>query len=470
MSTLNSSVTLSTTLPSTTGYTLDTTVASGTTAEFSQDQKFKLQATSATGYDSGSHQYVTTYGLALANVTTSSSITLASGASSNYAYVSLSNFAVADDTFYVASYLKGANQVAFRVFDDTGATVIAETIVDSGTKVDSIYYDGSGALVLAYNNSTEFASLAFSDPDAPVANADTATMKQDAVLTVNVLANDTDPTSDTLSLISAEVVGGSADVAIVKGKLTVDYTGDALWLDETAQITVNYVVSDGSHSSTGTLTVDVTDPFNRITNGGQGDILLGAAGRDYVRAGGGDDIVQGSVGSDVILGEGGSDQIYGDAGDDILIGGTGDDSTLGGAGNDILLGGEGNDVVYGGGGDDTLIDSVGNDKARGFEGDDTIYDGAGKDTYTGGDGADTFYFFLGAGSNRIDDFDSSDTVRVDTEAAAGMAINRQGSSVSLELADGGQIKVMFESAKAAKATDWYEIGDYSVPTDSHGLY
>lgn len=470
MSTLSSSVTLSTTLPSTTGYTLDTTVASGATAELSQDQKFKLLATSQSIYDDLSETTTTTYGLALTNISTNPTIALASGSNSNYAYTSLSNFTVGGDTFYVASYLKGGSQLAFRVFDNMGATVIAETVADSGTKIDSVYYNGLGALVLAYNNSTEYASLAFSDPDTPVANADMATMKQDAVLTVNVLANDTAPTNNKLSLTSATVTSGSADVAIVKGKLTVDYTGAELWLDETAQVTVNYVVSDGTHSSTGTLTVDVTDPFNRITGGGNSDNLNGKAGRDYVTAGGEGDSVDGRAGADVIFGEAGSDHIQGGEGNDIIIGGAGVDSLFGDGGSDTIVDGENSDIVYCGGGNDTVITGAGDDTVSGEAGNDIIYMGAGDDLYYGGGGADTFYLFLGTGLSELLDFDSSDTVKIDTEAAAGMVISRIASTVTINLVDGGEIRVSFESAKEAKATDWYEIGDYSIPTDPHGLY
>lgn len=478
MPVLNSSVSLTATLPDTEAFNLDTVITSGATGELSQDKSFKLLATSQTGYSMSSHSYVTTYGLQLTNLATNGTITLETGSSASYQYTSLSNFTVGDDTFYIASYLKGGSQLAYRVFDNAGATVIAETLIDAGTRIDSLYYDERGALVLAYNNSTEFASLTFSDPDAPLAVADNATMKQDAELTVNVLANDTDPNSDKLTLSSATLVSGSADISVVKGKITVDYTGDSLWLDETAEITVSYVVTDGTHSSTGVLTVDVTDPFNRITGNEGSEKIDGTTGRDYIMAGDGKDVVRGGVGSDIIFGEAGNDRLIGEDGKDILIGGAGIDNLYGDDGNDILVDGDDNDLAVGGDGNDIFIGGAGPDISSGGAGRDTFYDGAGADFYNGEGGADTFYFFLGGGDvDKISEFAADDKIRIDMDAAAGMQIIRNSPaadwrpySVTMIFADGAEVIIEFLDKKDAKGTDWYEIGDYSVPTDPHGLY
>lgn len=478
MSALVSTLSLTTTLPSTEGYTLDTTITTGFANEYSQDEKFRLWAADETYYDSATHQYVTAYGLRLINTSTNATITLASRTSTSYTYTSLSNFTIGDETFYIASYLKGGNQLAFRVFDDTGAAVITETAVDSGTKIDGVYYDGLGALVLAYNNSTEYATLSFSDPNGPVAVADVATMKEDAKLTVDVLANDTDPNGDKLSITSASLVSGSADVAVVKGKVTVDYTGASLWLDETAQVEIQYVVSDGTHSSTGNLTIEVIDPFNRVTGDDSRQDGDGTSGRDYALLGAGNDRIAARSGSDVIFGEEGRDLVYGEDGNDIAIGGAERDHMSGGSGNDVLVSGEGLDRSSGDDGNDTFIDGAGNDYCFGDAGRDTFYDGAGGDWYTGGEGADTFYFFSSAGTgNVIREFDAQDKLRIDSDAAVGMQIlqntpaaNWRPYSVTIEFADGGDIILEFVDKKDAKGSDWYEIGDHSVPTDSHGLY
>ena len=68
-------------------------------------------------------------------------------------------------------------------------------------------------------------------------------------VTVDVLANDTDPDGDTLSLVSAgKPDHGTAEV--VDGNLV--YTPDAAWAGVD---TVTYTVTDGDKTATGTLTV-----------------------------------------------------------------------------------------------------------------------------------------------------------------------------------------------------------------------
>lgn len=470
---LNSSVSLTTTLPQTTGFTLDTIVTSGATAELSQDAKFSLKTTSAEVYDQNNHgNYITTYGLQLTNLATKGTVTLASGSSSSYQYTSLSNFTVGDDTFYIASYLKGGSQLAYRVFDDAGAAVIAETVVDTGTRIDSIYYDGAGALVLAYSNSTEFAALTFSHPDAPVAVTDTATMKQDDELKVAVVANDTDPNGDKLSLVSATVVSGSAEVSVVKGKVVVDYTGADLWLDETSEITIHYVVSDGTFSSTGVLTVDVTDGYNRM--GGSKESFSGTDGRDYIEAAGVNGGISAYEGDDIIIAGPKTKIIEGMGGDDIIISGADGTHLRGGAGNDILVAFGARALFRGDGGNDVIIDGPKQTSGYGGAGNDTFYDnGGGSDLYLGEAGADIFYFFLGAGAkNKIVGFDNNDLLRIDADAAVGMQVDRHKSQpvITFTLADGSEIVVVFDDIKDAKGSAWYEIGDYSIPTDPHGLY
>ena len=95
----------------------------------------------------------------------------------------------------------------------------------------------------------------------PVANADTASVLTGNSVTVDVLANDTDPnipaTSQVLSLTSASVSSGTAAVTVTPGGLQVvpgiGFTGD---------VVIQYVVGDGAGgSATGQLTVHVTSPF-----------------------------------------------------------------------------------------------------------------------------------------------------------------------------------------------------------------
>ncbi|MDJ0843665.1 tandem-95 repeat protein [Crocosphaera sp.] len=86
--------------------------------------------------------------------------------------------------------------------------------------------------------------------------------------------------------------------------------------------------------------------------------------------------------------------ITGTEGDDIIEGTNGDDLINGNVGNDLLTGGAGNDVLTGGSGNDLLTGGTGND------------------VLTGGSGGDIFNFSANEGRDRIEDFESGDTIRL----------------------------------------------------------
>ena len=90
-------------------------------------------------------------------------------------------------------------------------------------------------------------------------------------------------------------------------------------------------------------------------------------------------IFQGTNEGETIIGGFENDALRGDGGNDILRAGAGDDVVYGGSGNDVLYGGEDDDVINGGYGNDWLI---------------------------GGSGADKF--FINAGVNIIEDFDTKE--------------------------------------------------------------
>ena len=94
---------------------------------------------------------------------------------------------------------------------------------------------------------------------APVTQDDFADTGSGQAVTVDVLANDTDPDGDTLSLVSAgKPDHGTAEV--VDGNLV--YTPDATWAGVD---TVTYTVTDDDKTATGTLTVTTKagPPVNR---------------------------------------------------------------------------------------------------------------------------------------------------------------------------------------------------------------
>src|ERR671933_723785 len=188
----------------------------------------------------------------------------------------------------------------------------------------------------------------------PVANPDSATTAQNTAVTIaasTLLANDTDPNGDTLSLTGvSNPVNGS--VTFSNGTViftpSTNFTGDASF---------DYSISDGKG---GTSSANVSVAVGGIQIGGYGN-----------------------------------DTLTGTEGNDILIGGRGNDSLIGNAGNDTLIGGNGTDF---------LVGSAGNDLLDGGNGDDTLTGGLGTDTLTDGNDQDIFVFASGEGIDTITDF------------------------------------------------------------------
>jgi Ca2+-binding RTX toxin-like protein len=188
----------------------------------------------------------------------------------------------------------------------------------------------------------------------PVANTDSATTAQNTAVTIvasTLLANDTDPNGDSLSLTGvSNPVNGS--VTFSNGNViftpSTKFTGNASF---------NYSISDG-FGGTSSATVNV------------------------------------AVGG-IQIGGNGNDTLTGTAGDDSFNGGNGNDSLIGNAGNDTLIGGNGTDF---------LVGSAGNDLLNGDNGNDTLRGGLGNDTLTGGNGQDIFVFASGEGMDTINDF------------------------------------------------------------------
>ena len=108
--------------------------------------------------------------------------------------------------------------------------------------------------------------------DAPVGVADKITLDEDSVATGNVLANDTDVDNSSLTVTKFSLTnlpfvsfkaGETADLVI--GKLTIKANGDFTFTpakDYNGPVpSITYTLSDGSLTSTATLTFDIT-PVN----------------------------------------------------------------------------------------------------------------------------------------------------------------------------------------------------------------
>ena len=127
------------------------------------------------------------------------------------------------------------------VLNSSGVEVISYTITDGVSNASSTV---SVTIVTTSSN------------NPPVANSDSATINEDAPpLLIDVLANDSDPDGDTLTITA--VTADSGSVSIVNNKL--QYTPLA---NANGVVSINYTVDDGNGgTNTGSLLITVT-PVN----------------------------------------------------------------------------------------------------------------------------------------------------------------------------------------------------------------
>ncbi len=112
------------------------------------------------------------------------------------------------------------------------------------------------------------ARFAFNAP--PIANDDTATTDEATPITIDVLANDSDPDGDSLS-VAAFDDSTTAGLVTDNGDGTFDYDPNGFFTfladGESATDTFNYTVTDGSETDTALVTVTVEGP-DIVTNSG----------------------------------------------------------------------------------------------------------------------------------------------------------------------------------------------------------
>ena len=186
----------------------------------------------------------------------------------------------------------------------------------------------------------------------PVATDDSATLAEGEDGNFALLANDSDPDADALTLDSFTVVSvdgidltpeeAEAAFAISDGQLA--FSAGDLFDDladgENAVLTLSYMVSDGSDTDSATFALTVAGsglPAPTVEGTSRSDLLFGT--RD-------DDVISSLDRADIV---------HGRRGDDLILGGDGNDRLFGGLGNDTLDGGTGNDVLHGGAGFDTFV-------------------------------------------------------------------------------------------------------------------
>ena len=177
--------------------------------------------------------------------------------------------------------------------------------------------------------------------DAPVAGADVATTAYGATLTIataSLLANDTDPELDTLTLTAV----GSAQhgtVQLLGGQAV--FTPYAGFVGQAA---FSYTVSDGAGgTATGQVTVNVAPSMGAAPAYIYGASLAGPQVYDFTGDSARHSLLVGAGDTTVYTGSGGSSVRLG-AGDDVVVGGSGKDVITFGAGLGSITGGAGGDT------------------------------------------------------------------------------------------------------------------------------
>jgi VCBS repeat-containing protein len=150
------------------------------------------------------------------------------------------------------------------------ASVVANQVVfDPGTDFDYLDDGETAEVVVSYTIADEHGATSGSTVtitvnganDAPVANADTASTTEEAAVSGNVLANDTDVDVETLTVTNPGVYVGAYGTLTLAADGSYSYAPNAAaqGLDdgETAQDVFSYTASDGTASDSATLTVTV---------------------------------------------------------------------------------------------------------------------------------------------------------------------------------------------------------------------
>jgi Ca2+-binding RTX toxin-like protein len=287
------------------------------------------------------------------------------------------------------------------------------------------------------------------DGQTPVAMDDVAETPEETPITIPVLANDTDPNLDPLTVTEASSPDGTVTInddgtieftpnEDFNGPTTISYTvtdpdgnedtatvdvtvtpvNDVpVTVDDTAEtnqdtaVIIDVLVNDSDPDGDPLVVETATSPNGTVDINDDGTITFtpaagfnGPAEITYTVSDGQGGVTPGTV--DVIVSDGivtgtdGDDLIDGsfdedpegdvvDGGDGFLPGeGPEDDIINAGDGNDTVLAGAGDDDVSGGAGDDSIDGGAGDDELDGDEGNDTIAGGEGDDAIDGGTGDD----------------------------------------------------------------------------------
>ncbi|MBY6003563.1 tandem-95 repeat protein [Salipiger bermudensis] len=305
------------------------------------------------------------------------------GAGGGFIGADIFAFDADDGTDRVFDFVSGVDRI--RLDGPAGLTPVFSF---DATRGDTVMTYGSTTVTFFNQMVSAADNLLSSLNGKPMAEPDAVETDAGVAVAIDVLANDSDPDGDELSLDGVVSVASNGIVTLDDGGTVGDASDDSFVYTPNAgfigQDSFVYRVDDGQGGfAAGLVTIDVGV-----------ETLTGSAGADRISGGDGRQVIEGLDGADKLLGGTGSDT---------LEGGAGSDKLLGEDGNDLLLGGDDVDRLYGGFGDDTL---------EGGAGDDVLY-GDLADRDNGDLGADTFVFGLADGTDKVFDFVSGiDTVEL----------------------------------------------------------
>jgi len=153
----------------------------------------------------------------------------------------------------------GDSLIVFDVIQSPNSTVVNE--VDFVTYIPHTDFSGTDTFTYTISDGTGNTASAtvtvtvMNTPDPPTANDDTSGATEETPVTIDVLANDTDPDGDTLTVLSVGSAGSGA--VTVNGGADVTYTPN---LNFTGNDTFVYTISDGNGGNdTASVTVSVSN-------------------------------------------------------------------------------------------------------------------------------------------------------------------------------------------------------------------
>ncbi len=336
-----------------------------------------------------------------------------------------------EDTAYVvsaSSLLQGYTDVdSGDTLSVTGVSSNHGSVADNhdGTYTVTPTANYNGPVTLSYTvadnhggsvAATESFTLAAVN-DLPVAGTDAATVLAGGPRTItltaaSLLANDTDADGNALSITGVSVAGHGT-VTFSNNGTPGDTTDDFVTYTPTTGYSgadsFNYILSDGTASTLGSVNVTVQAAASTYTNGTAGN-----------------DVIDKSSQSGVQL-------INGQGGNDTLAGGSAADTLNGGDGNDTLNGGPGADTLTGGIGADIFVINK-SDMASGVD-KITDFTGAGNGAVAGDDVIQLSGFNVGATVAKISDNGTAHTYRVTDGAFTGTFIAVYSGNATLTAGD-----------------------------------